>query len=404
MATILNEVSLFLGWIVIGILACFLVLEFIFRVKKAILEELLEKPITRKDFIDKAYHPYLGWAEDWKHAMFSYLPVGFRLFNTNNLSLVNHVTNDALGYRRADISESDPEEFTVLLLGGSTAWGSGASSNEHTIAGQLEKLINDHPSFLKKNQRARVINLAQTNGHQTQDILSTIFHGSRAKPDVVISLTGWNELVANYPMDMDIVSKYRVFYITEMAGWEPIQVHGRVEKTLVDTLGRWIDRKSELLKVLRPRTTQNQSSFDYSIKELESRLSITSDVFLEHLEYMNNIANGFGFKHYQFLQPTLYRKEVLSPQEQKVLTLYDEIRPVHGGKEIGDFIRNTNVYSKILTASKDSPETYGPVIDLYDFFKKETDQCFFTLVHLTDAGYQKIAEQIFAQINSKESV
>jgi len=65
--------------------------------------------------MDKRYLPFLGYLG----APNSRLPT---------------ISTNALGFRDRAIAPRQPKEFRVLLLGGSTAWGLGASSNDHTIS------------------------------------------------------------------------------------------------------------------------------------------------------------------------------------------------------------------------------------------------------------------------------
>ena len=112
-------------------------------------------------------------------------------------------------------------------MGGSAAWGSGSTNNECTIAGYLEKIINKDQKLLGKNfKQAKVYNLAQVNGTQTQDILTINFF-KKINPDIVISFTGWNEIAVSDQFDQKILNKFRVFYLDELAGWESSNIEGK---------------------------------------------------------------------------------------------------------------------------------------------------------------------------------
>lgn len=386
-----------LGLIVLAALFIFGVIEAALRTWEALREKFLITRVSRRDFIDSRYHPYLARTESWSKAMFQYLPVGFRLFNNDN-PLPGRVTNNSLGFRCPEFLPPAEDELTVAVMGGSAAWGSGATDNSATIAGQLEALMNADPQFLGRRKRARVFNLAQVNGNQTQDVLSLTFFGPRIKPDIVVSFHGWNELLANYPMKEDILERYRVFYLTELEWWEPIQVGDNNQRQLKQSLWRWLSGKSALASRLQP--AGQPDPFDYSLAELQRRLQVASDVFVEHMEQLTLLGKAQGFRHFEFLQPNVYRKLELAPNESSLIKLYDEVRPVHGGKMVGDFLRSGQLYGTVKAKIAQDPQRFGTCIDLGDIFRQEREQMFYTLVHMTDPGYRKVAEHMFDSLRN----
>jgi hypothetical protein len=196
-------------------------LELLTRLYNWFKKTFLIKQVSRKDFIADEYQDYLKRIEDWSKPMFYYFPIGLRLFNLDN-PLPGKVENNSLGYRCPEFIPPEEGTMRIVLLGGSAAWSSGSSSNKTTIAGYLEKMINEDKRFLKQGNRnfdrAEVFNLAQINGMQTQDILSLIFFYDKIKPDLVLSFTGWNELVTSHTLDEDLLDKFELFYVQEMAG------------------------------------------------------------------------------------------------------------------------------------------------------------------------------------------
>ena len=72
--------------------------------------------------------------------------------------------------------------------------------------------------------------------------------------------------------------------------------------------------------------------------KISKNLKLNSSVVVDNFNIIKNISKGFNFKIIHFLQPNLYRKSFLSNSESKVLELYNEHRPVHGGKKIANII------------------------------------------------------------------
>lgn len=394
-----NLIVLFAGFgaLFIVVLGVILGVELLLRLKRFVVRNVLTKPVTRKDFIDEGYHNYLNWIEDWQKPMFMYCPIGFRLFNTDNP--ISPVKNNSLGFRCEEFSSLDEDALRIVILGGSAAWGGGASSNETTIAGHLERLINSDKKLLGSRSRAICYNLAQVNAYQTQDILSLVFFARKLRPHLVISYTGWNELIANNLMHKDYLEKYGVFYISEMQGWEPLEVIGNKTKLLKRAISLWGRQHTELFNLFCKARAQN-----IGLNNWVERISLGSRLFVDHLKILESLTEAFRSRHFQFLQPYVHRKYDLTEQEAKLVRFYDYFRPAQGGKELGDYLRTHDIYQEVLNMIQaENLTTTSPVTDLCDLFRSESGQMFYTLVHLTDAGYLKVAERIYATILSSGS-
>ena len=392
-----------MGFSVIFGIGLFFIVEFALRVKNWVRRTFFVKEVKRKDFIAPGYQVYVDWLENWNKPMFRYIPIGFRFFNNNNPILP--VKNNSLGFRCDEFTEPKADELRVMIVGGSAAWSSGASSNEATIAGQLEELINSDRKALHPFKKAKCYNMAQVNECQTQDLLTVLFFAPIIKPHYVISFTGWNELISSYNMKADILKKFGAFYLTEMEEWESTEIIGNKLKLLKKAFYLYGAQRSEAIKMLYSFSGLRNKKQKLCIDEQNT---IRIELFMSNLLKMQRLANAFEFKHFQFTQPYLYRKKILTVQEKKIIHLYDDLRPVAGGKEIGDFLRKNNIYLPIVSASqKDS--SIGPVIDFCDIFREDEKSMFYTLVHLTDEGYRRIAEGIYetllksrSRIDSKE--
>ena len=383
------------GTTVIVLLGLAVLAELLLRVTRFVENSVLSVPVTRKDFLAEAYQDYIAWVEDWSKPMFQYLPVGFRHFNTDN-PIPHRVENNSLGFRCREFDQMDPDALRVAVLGGSAAWGSGATSNRGAIAGQLEILLNQTPELLGGHKSAQCFNLAQVNGYQTQDILTTIFFAPRIQPHVVLSFTGWNELAANDVMRANYLEQYGAFYMDEMEGWEPLSVIGNKTKHLGEALRMWGEERFEIVRKFRPRLSKPTGN---PVSVFQERLELGTKLFEWHLRTLHKLANAYSFKHLQFMQPYVYRKKHLTDQESKIVELYDHVRPVHGGVATGNYLRENNIYGTLFDGLADGAgEPVGPIFDLCDVFRDETESRFYTLVHLNDAGYLEVARRMYAAL------
>ena len=70
------------------------------------------------------------------------MPIGLRYFNYEDEE-ISSVKCNSLGFRCPEFNEKRKNIIRIVILGGSAAWGSGASNNDNTISGHLETMLND---------------------------------------------------------------------------------------------------------------------------------------------------------------------------------------------------------------------------------------------------------------------
>ena len=124
-------------------LAIIFFLELLVRVIRFLKYFFVYEKVSRFDFLDPEYHSYIKWTDTWKKPMFYYYPTGIRMHNINNP--LPKVKSNSFGFRCDEfekILQLENSVKKIILVGGSAAWGFGASSNENTIAGCLERKLN----------------------------------------------------------------------------------------------------------------------------------------------------------------------------------------------------------------------------------------------------------------------
>jgi hypothetical protein len=80
-------------------------------------------------------------------------------------------------------------ERLVLITGASVVQGVGATSNENTIAGQLQRVLNEKQS----RQRYRVVNLGMGSWNAYQEFVGLSLFGAPLRPDWVVAMDGAND-------------------------------------------------------------------------------------------------------------------------------------------------------------------------------------------------------------------
>ena len=385
-------------FLIIGILLVFtvgtiIILEGVLRVWRVIYDHLFIEEVSRYDYINPEYHPYLKWHSDWKQPAFKYIPIGFRLFNTDNTALGSIAKNNKQGFRCDEFDDIPQDKIRVILLGGSSAWGCGATGNEATIAGRLEKRLEADKEFLGPFKGVKVYNMAQVNGQQSQEFLNLIFYGVHLKPHIVISYNGWNELFSHFnTVPSEIIEKFKVMPIGEMLGWKPLGVTGQKEKLLRKVVRDILLEKSVLASlILRRGRPSNEMVFERDFPKFHN---LASQLYVQNLTKLKTIVEAFGGSYFTFLQPCIYTKPNLSQDELRVLELYHDVKPVAGGAAAGEWLKKGNIYSLVKQSAPDD----FPLLDLNNIYRERSESIYYTLVHTNDLGYKIVADEIYSQI------
>lgn len=109
------------------------------------------------------------------------------------------MTINSHGFRGTEFDIIKPENtYRIFFIGGSTAFGSGATSDETTIAGYLQKRIDE----LDLSYAVEVINAGKNGGNSLNEkklIIEKIFPLS---PNLLIVFDGWNDIRSDYSKEL----------------------------------------------------------------------------------------------------------------------------------------------------------------------------------------------------------
>ena len=101
-----------------------------------------------------------------------------------------YVNINSFGFRGVEISKEKPENvYRILMLGGSTLFGYGASSDETTIPGFLQKKFETTDSDFK----VEVINAGSSGAYSKTETLYVKHKLLDFDPDLIIVYDGWND-------------------------------------------------------------------------------------------------------------------------------------------------------------------------------------------------------------------
>ena len=111
---------------------------------------------------------------------------------------VNTINYNSLGFRGAEFSEvKAPNTYRIFLVGGSTMIGSGATGEETTKSGILQKMFDSDNSV----QNIEVINGAFFGANSATEFDLVTQKLVNYQPDLIILFDGLNDLKADYPVE-----------------------------------------------------------------------------------------------------------------------------------------------------------------------------------------------------------
>ena len=113
---------------------------------------------------------------------------------------IGSITINTLGFRGAEFSEEKPSDmYRIFMVGGSTMFGAGATSDETTIPGYLQQLLNEKDFGFD----IEVINSGIQGADSNTELKFIMEKLVTFSPDLIIIYDGWNDLRANNaPMEV----------------------------------------------------------------------------------------------------------------------------------------------------------------------------------------------------------
>lgn len=318
--------------------------------------------------MEKRYMPFLGW------------------LGAPNTQLATIETNRQ-GFRDRAIEPRRGGEYRILITGGSFAWGLGASCNAMTVAGRLESLLNNR----EQRRRYRVINGAFMNWSTRQEYVVVTESFDAFDPDLVISLSGYNDLVAlSKGIEIDELPEARLVARAVMDHLHPIGTLKALKK-LAGTLGIW--RIVVLLRESTAACAPPQQLYKYDQQNGLRRVERAAQRYLSIADYL--ARNG---RHYLIaLEPEIY-------SSKKPLTVEEFDLKSHFMELDRDLLPTLTRYRRELSVRlTDLADDRFQCLDLANIFDGEAAPVFIDYNHVCDLGYILTAEalaKVVVQLNS----
>jgi GDSL-like lipase/acylhydrolase family protein len=335
-----------------------------------------EKPIFTKLF--EAYTPFsIQHLNPFYNFFFPYRVSDRTLLNNSICSIDNN------GLRNPG-PEAAPWDKIGFLVGGSSAFGYYATSDNTTINSYLNKMQN----------RYFLVNAGVPSWNSTQELFRLVNQLLKFKPKIIIAYDGSNDFVITYryfnrkyyfvpgvPENFDRLEKI-VDQATNDALTSKTLFHRFFPKTWL-AVGNFLNKSSS-------NKIETDDTNIYPGKQLQEKLTEAAVKYVDNLKKMNRICEAYNTKFIALFQPNLYahdKHNLISIDRKKVAAFRffkrEILRVFDGSFEFHDF-------SNLFDDTSDIVKCYDRegVNDLKD------DLIFIDAAHTTDLGNEMIAKRI----------
>ena len=260
---------------------------------------------------------------------------------------------------RGDELQNNPD-YRIFVIGGSTMFGAGSTSDSTTISGYLQEKIS--AQFPKYN--IEIINAGIPKAYSFTE--SNLIKNKLLEynPDLLIIYDGWNDLINDY---------------------ERYQDSG--DYKLMDQIIRLIRQgdyvtPTVLLKWYFNYQHDNINIISFNPSNIKQKVSLWSDAWID----ICNLQGEYDFKTVIMIQPIVGTgNKFLSPEEQQYFLHYDSESKIRYYQLYADALPKLN---SVCTA------TY----DLRNVFDSFSETIFYDSGHVGDFGNEIIAEKIYEKI------
>ena len=203
----------------------------------------------------------------------------------------DHFTINSQGFRGPEVAPKEEGIKRIVLVGGSTAFGTGLQSDDETFASQVSTMIDD----------IEVINAAVIGHRSGQELNYIVNYLVDLEPDLIIAIDGFN----------DYISRNDHRWI-DMNG--ATQVEGQLESLNGYVYSGFFKRLPHMFKIpfVRTRSTVERaidqfrpnSNGQQSEEEAAKILAASIDTYSKNIWKMDQISDTFSAQFLCVLQPS----------------------------------------------------------------------------------------------------
>jgi hypothetical protein len=268
-----------------------------------------------------------------------------------------NINSDA--FRGKEIQPHSNEKFRIFIVGASTIFGSGSTSDETTIPGYLQQMFDN-----STNVNVEIINAGIPGAHSTNELNLIKNKLINYKPDLIVVYDGWNDL-------RDSLSSLK-------------QTSTVKNSTLFDDFTNtiWYSiSKYRTIQVIQKFTYYSQDTdwehrviYEHNYDEIHKKIKIWES-------NMNEICNSSDFQSLIILQP-------ISGSSNRTSTEFESMKYLQNdGKNMNNSL---NLYSEKLQKLN-----CKNTADFTNVFDNVDGPIFYDEGHVTDRGNLIIAKKLF---------
>ena len=275
-----------------------------------------------------------------------------RLIPNQNLEITN-INND--GFRGNEIGK-DPD-YRIFLVGGSTMFGVGSSSDETTIPGYLEK------QFSNEQNKIEIINAGIPKAYSISEIEYIENKLIQYNPNLIIIYDGWNDLTKNF----------QEFYTSEESS----------STDIIRIINRGDYQTPKIILQHYFKWKNHNISINFDSTNIEEKSSSWIKSWTNTCENLNEK----NIKVIVILQPILGSgNKILSSEEEKYFSMYDS--------------QNASKYYEIYAEKLQLLEnSCYKTLDYRDAFDNYKNTIYFDSGHVGDLGNKIIGDRIYEDIS-----
>jgi hypothetical protein len=310
---------------------------------------------------------------------------------------------NSLGFRSPEfvnLPPKQPDEIRIIVTGGSASMSHNVSE-ACTLAVNLQRMLTERAP----TKVVRIFTLGSGAWKSFQELIALQRYENDIKPDLIVAFDGFNDITHSF--NSDVLAPY--------AGWRMADAYNRLRDwvwggPLATFQGmRIVHDLPIVLKGLSfnltGRANANSRFPDFaSAADMATRFQLpvdrqrianrtdfdprnrkTVDQYLRHARLMDLLAENSGIAILHVLQPMLYLKEPLSPDERARLAVYEEMI----NYSIQGYLRMSTGLEEVTRGSKTAR-----YLDLSAPFQGDATTYFYDYCHLNAAGYRVVSAKI----------
>jgi hypothetical protein len=324
---------------------------------------------------------------NFKSRVYNLDKFGFRFNDLSNLKNLDLEKDNSI-FNEKIFSKS---KETASLVGGSSAFGTGASSDSFTVSSILSKKTNTH--FFN-------LGCSAFSGFQEIILFQTFINLLKNTKKVII-FSGLNDIfLTHYLSTFDPVFGFHYFSQRYIEGM--IQSTLSWKRNLVKSIfGPFIKHNANWNSVTRKQLLNFLlKKNEFKKPDLSNKKEILKDLVEKNFQFWANIQRGMGIKIIYALQPCAnWCEKDFSDEEKEIFSVTDTTtqRPYQIWKMLD---KTLYTYYKNLIEENCNHFNFD-FVDCNDYFSNNNfnkQWLFVDRAHLTDLGNEKVAELIMSRL------